>query len=606
MRGKADAIETPSVTRLPIGSVALSWLAVAVLGGVEGVFGRTRYLEDSISYLDVSRAIPALNWPEIFNPMWSPGYPLLVAIARGFAPPTLEGEWYAITLLNLVIFLGAYAAWRLLICSAIAFYRPASAEMADQPIAVWTTCWLFLGCGLGLQNVSIMSPDLLVAACFILAAALTLDLIRRGMLRDAAVLGLVLGAGVWVKSVFIAFAAIFFLVVFIACCAKRTRWRPFCVAAAIYLPILACYVASISWSYGQLTFGASGALNYAFHVNHLPAWFHWRGGPPQFGTPVHPTRQLLPGLPVFEFATPFRTTYPPYGNLAYWYQGFHQIYSLKLQIEAIGRSTWYLAALSRGHPILIGVALALLISVLKREWRRAVWGAAKSCWPLSLPALLGMGTFLAVHVEERYIGAFVLIFGLLSLAPLLEPRLAARRPLALALMLIMATAAVAELALNNGAAYGRALRLADFHDDPQWRLAAALSAHGLKAGDPVAVVQGYVARARFHWAYAARLRIIAEFGSLPWHLVPQDRTRFDSHPIEPADQDYGRLFWELTPPQRAAVIEAFRSTGARAIVSVSSARFSSTDQAVTKLPDKPERGWLPLGNTGAWIYDFPR
>lgn len=578
--------------RFSIESVALPWLAVASAASVEGLFGRTQYLGDWISYLNVSRAVADLNWPAIFDPMWNPGYPFLIALARGVASRTPEGEWYAITVLNVIIFLGAYAAWRHLIRSAIAFYKPASVGLANHPVAIWTTTWLFLGCSLGIQNVSSVSPDLLVTMGFTLAAAQTLCLIRRRTVMDAVVLGLLLGIAIWFKGIFTAFACIFLLAIFIDCCAKRSGWRLFSTTAAICASLFACYVAAISWSYGELTFGATGSLNYAFHVNHLPHFTNWQGGPPPFGSPIHPTRQLLPDLPVFEFATPFQTTYPPYNNLAYWYQGFRQVHNPWLQITAISWNAYFLATIAHRHPILMGVALALLVSVLKREWRQAVCASARFCWPLFLPPLLGIAIYLTVMVEDRYIGAFVLVFGLLPLAPLLEPQLAQRRVLAAAMALIMSVATLAEIASVDGDTVRAAIHDADFHDDPQWRLAAALSAHGLRDGDPVAVIHDTDPPYRVHWAYVSGLRIIAEFGAVPWRLDP--RIRIKSEP-DPGDLDYGRTFWtQLSPAQQMAVIEAFRATGARAVVSLSR-------------PDKgPEPGWSELNGTHDLIYYFNR
>ena len=69
---------------------------VLVLGAVEGWFWRTDFATDAISYLDISRAIPARDWKMIFNPLWSVGYPLLMAIGRPLFPATPNGEWLSI------------------------------------------------------------------------------------------------------------------------------------------------------------------------------------------------------------------------------------------------------------------------------------------------------------------------------------------------------------------------------------------------------------------------------------------------------------------------------------------------------------------------------
>jgi len=575
-------------------SFAPAWAAVAILGVVEGLFGRTQYLGDSLSYLNVSRAVSDVNWPAIFDPMWSPGYPFLVALARGAAPHTPEGEWYGITILDVVIFLCTYGAWRWLIREAIACVRPDSTGIANHPLAIWTTTCLFLGCGLGLQSVSSATPDLLVMTGFLFGATLTLRVIRRQTFGDAAALGLLLGLWVWVKGISNTFAVIFLFVLFLDCCSRRTGWRFLVAAAAVYLPLFAGYAAAISSSYGELTFGATGPLNYAFHVDQLPRWTNWQGGPTPFGAPIHRTRQLFPDLPVFEFSSPFQTTYSPFNNLAYWYQGVKVIPTLQLQARALYRSIYLLAKRARPHPIIPGVALAYLVSMLRRDWRRVVWLATKSGWPVFTAALLGLGAYAAVHVEDRYLGAFVLVLGLLPLAPLLDPKLVGRRSLALAMTLIMTVTGTAEIAHVDGWVFRAAARGVDFHDDPQWRLAEVLSAHGLRPGDKVAVIRDTTPPYRVHWAYVSHLQIVAEFGGVPWRVDPETRMASDDDTSDPGDRDYGRMFWfELTPTQRAAVIEAFRSTGAHAVISL-------------RQPDKePEPGWIKLDGVDALIYDFP-
>ena len=141
--------------------------------------------------------------------MWSPGYPILVALARTIFPPTAVGEWYAIFWLNWIIFLCAYTAWRYLLRCATEYYGP-SLAFADKPAVVWLSCGIFLSFSLCFDRVSRVSPDLMVSTLFILAAAETLRLTKtaNGGTRDSARRGL--GAGYWVKGVFLSFAASFF------------------------------------------------------------------------------------------------------------------------------------------------------------------------------------------------------------------------------------------------------------------------------------------------------------------------------------------------------------------------------------------------------------
>ena len=574
-------------------SRVLSWLVIATLGAIEGLYGRTEYLGDAISYLNVSRAVSIFDWKGIFNPMWTPGYPMLVALMRAAFPRTPEGEWYAITLLNWLIFLLAYASWRYLIRQCIEFYQPTSLGLQNHPIAVWITCCVFLWGALCLNNVSSAYPDLLVTTLFILIAAQILSLLNRTTVTSAVILGLTLGIGCWTKGVFLSFSLIFLFTIFLACQKKRIPWRMLGIATFVYLLVYAPFVAGTSWSYGEFTLGTSGSLNYAFHVNHLPHWTNWQGGPPEFGAPIHATRQMLKDLPVFEFGSPFQTTYPPYNNMTYWYQGFHHFYRLKLQLIALARTLYFFAALVKANPFLWVLALVLFVMVLNREWRVSLREMVRRFWPLFLPVYLGVATYMLVHVEDRYLSPFCLILGLAPLLPLLNAALPSKRALAVFLMLAYASGAGAELKTIDGPTFRAAMQRYNFHNDPQWKLAAALP-YGLQSDDAVAVIQAGNPSYRCHWAYISHLRIVAEFGALPWTLEPWDRTRFD-HTVEPADQNYGNVFWnKLTPQQREQVIDAFRKTGARAILSLSRPNYP------------PEGGWQPVDGTHAMIYRFDR
>jgi hypothetical protein len=572
-------------------SITLSWLLVGLFGALEGFYGRTQYFGDWISYLNVSRAVSRLDWKAIFDPMWSPGYPALVALARGTFAPTPEGEWYAIFLLNWLIFLCAYASWRYLLRGAAKLYNTASA-LTEDPAAVWITCFAFLSFGLCFDRVSRVSPDLLVSTLFILAAAQVLSLLSRPSIRRAVILGVILGAGYWVKNVFLSFGCIFLLILLLACVIRKTSWHLFVVSSATFLALALPFISAISWSYGQFTLGASGSLNYAFHVNHLPHWTNWQGGPSEFGSPAHPTRQLLPDLPVFEFAQPFQSTYPPYNNMAYWYQGFRHFFSLKDQAAAILRSLYFLVRVVLVHPFLYALSFALLVALLKKEWRTSLLKAAVALWPLFLAALLGISTYLLVHVEDRYLASFLLIISLLALLYIFDLDLRSKRRLSVFLVAVFAVGTAAELAVVAGPTFRAALHRNDYRMDAEWRLASALRSRGFKSGDAVALIGDERPNYLCSWAYLSELRIVAEFGSLPWHLEPWDRTKLDGHHTEVADRNYGRVFWNLSPADRERVVEKFHDTGARAIVSLENP------------PSNVESGWQHLGGSDAWIYSF--
>ena len=215
----------------------------------------------------------------------------------------------------------------------------------------------------------------------------------------------------------------------------------------------------------------------------------------------------------------------------------------------------------------------------------------RTLWPILVLPALGLIPYLLVHVEERYLGGILLLLTLLPMALVLNPKFVNKRPL---LVLVLATyiaGAFAELEQYDGWTIKAALSHQDFHRDPQWRLARTLSSYGFEPGDTVALIGREGFNIRCSWAYVARIRVIAEFGSLPWSIEPWDRTPFDHSQSEEADENWGVVFWQLPQKQRERVINAFRRTGARAIISLTQ-------------PGPGSDGWTPLAGTGAWIYSL--
>ena len=120
-----DAVEGSRSESALVGRGATaSWkvatlLLLLILGFLEGWFTRTDFATDAISYLDISRALPAGNWKLVFNPLWSVGYPFLLSITRPFFPKTPGGEWLAIHALNVLIFLATWIAFNYLLESPL-------------------------------------------------------------------------------------------------------------------------------------------------------------------------------------------------------------------------------------------------------------------------------------------------------------------------------------------------------------------------------------------------------------------------------------------------------------------------------------------------------
>ena len=102
--------------------------AVMAVCALEAWFGRTELFGDDISYLDVTNMIRLGDWKAALNPLWSIGYPLLLAAIRPLFPAGIRGELTAVFALNIAICLATWLAFVWLLRSAIAFIELKSGD----------------------------------------------------------------------------------------------------------------------------------------------------------------------------------------------------------------------------------------------------------------------------------------------------------------------------------------------------------------------------------------------------------------------------------------------------------------------------------------------
>jgi hypothetical protein len=568
-------------------------LPLLLLGIVEAWHKRGYYTTDAISYLDISRAIPRHDWRMVFNSLWSVGYPFLISVIRPLFPATAQGEWNAIHVLNLLILLFSYGTFLYLLRSIQAGWAAAPAEerLAKEQFFFFAGYCIFVCTELCINAPSRVSPDPLVDGMFFAAVATMIQLIRNPSPMRAAILGVILGLGYLAKTIFLPISAIILLVTVCALLQKRhKRALLFPVAAGVVLAAIAIpYAAGLSWALGRWTFGESGSLNYNFHVNLLPRYTNWQGGPAANGTPIHPTHLLLNDPPFFEFAEPFHNTYPPFGNAAYWYEGYRHFWSAKYQAIATVRNLFYLAGILKKLPIAYAIAGVVLVLVLRRRLRREWLKRITALWPLFLPPLLAVGLYVLSHLEDRYLAGYLATLALAPFAALGAAQLNLSRTLRRSIIAVLALGATATFAMVNGPAVARAIHHKSSSDDPEWKLAAYLRQAGLKPGDKVGAIGG--PNAECTWAYLDQLRIVAEVGGRPYDPHPGPHDRWWSNRNNEPD-DAVQKFWSSSPETQAKIMQMFQQAGAVAVI-------SPPQPAQELLP-----GWQkePAGDT--WVYRF--
>ncbi len=559
---------------------ALTTLVVLLLGALEGWFGKTDsgdlYGSDAVQYLDCARAITRHDWHSALNPLWSQGYPTLLALTHALFPhaaqngiqPSIAADWLTTRLLNLAIFAFCWLTFSLLLAE-LNRLRPLSRLTLVAATAT------FLTAQIGLDQVSRVGPDQLVAALFFLACALILRLSRSPTNRVAALLGLTLGVGFLVKAAFLVLGCVVLAVTFIAL-SKRSRILP---AAAVFIAIVLTYGAALSHAVGHPTLGEAGSLNYAWHVNRLAKWVHWQGGadpadkawpkpsiarfahwqtdPPDFGTPTHPSQQLGADPTVLVFNAPVQATYTPYYDPAYFYQGYHHLFRWRYQLIALAKTLADLAEVLLTQPITYALALILFFSfaACKRTFR--------TLWPIATCAAMGIAFYLPVHLEGRYLSAFLALLALVILTNL-EPT-AKHRTVLLSLFLVAATLG---LLRTQAPLWSRAAHRWSPSANPEWRTAQAVQLAGPPRGSHIGMIS-WTPNLHADWAYLSGLRITSEIATGPDEAA----------------------FWAASPAQQAAILERFHQAGAIAVL--------------THDPPRNQRSeWQQLPNAPMWIHRF--
>lgn len=529
---------------------------------------------DGISYLDIGDAYFRGDWQAAINSVWSPLYSWLLGLGLALVKPSMRWEFPLVHWINFLIYLGALGCFTFF-WQQLGKYRQTRIAGGDVALPEWA--WqslgytLFIWTSLSLIELWSVTPDMLMAALVYLAAGLVV-LIRRETAAWPvfAALGVTLGLGYLAKTIMLPLAAVFLPITLLTACNLRPVIGRILVALAIFLLITAPFIVAISLNEGRPSFGEAGQLTYIRYVNGLP-YPHWQGGPPENGTPLHPSRQIFAAPPIYEFATPIGGTYPISYDPAYWYEGAIPRFDLaQLANRLLASGLYYFDLFFHQQGVLLGT-VALLYLVGKRP-HLSLYNIIRH-WGLAAVTLSALFLYAPVYVEGRYVGVFlVLLWGeLLAHVRLPDSPLAQRLATAASLMMLLAL--LGNILTFNLEGLGiltanaSAVPAVDQDALPlAWpgETAAALHRLGVQPGDKVAVI-GYAFDS--FWARLARVHIVAEM----------------------LDRDAG-AFWRGDPAFRAEMIATFAGTGARAIVAEHVPGYAFLS------------GWHQVGDTNYYIY----
>jgi hypothetical protein len=555
------------------------WLVAIALGVLHTWAGASSQSmnPDGIAYLDIGDAYVRADWNMAINPYWSPLYSWILGLVLYFLHPSIRWEFPTVHMINFFIYVFALVSFEFFWLRVMRWHEDSSSGEASATLPKWA--WLALGYSLfiysALNLIKIWSatPDMLVAAIVFLAAGL-IARIRTGAAtwRTFALLGSVLGLGYLAKTAMFPLAFIFLAVSLFSVGDLHRAVRLAPIALVFFLLIAGPYVAVLSSVKGSLTYGDTGKLMYAWHVNSVPHP-HWQGKVPGAGIPEHPSVKIFESPPIYAFAKPVGGTYPVSYNPAYWYEGVRPHFELKGQIRVLLSSieSYFELFFRQQGGLIVGV---LILYFLMRKRRPIKVQNILQESGLAIVALLAFGMFALVHVQSRYIGAFVVLLWADLLAAVRLPASQESRRLLSYIGAIMVSFLLINIGAFNlerfqnltGSGKVNQITSSEKAGPRTWAGDVAEELHrlGIESGDKVAVI-GYAFDS--FWARLARVQIVAEM--FDWEADP---------------------FWSGAPSLQSEVLRTFAGTGARAIVA-------------ERVPSQViPNGWYRVGNSRCYIY----
>jgi hypothetical protein len=545
-----------SIFARALSSPGLWWCIGLASAAAFAVSARHSMNQDGLSYLDLASEAAQSGPAGLLNGYWSPGYPALLGLAFALFHPSPDHEFPLIHFVNFLIFALALFAFHFFLRSWL-LSRTAT-EPTDGcedrgiiPFAFGIFLWFMLKT----IGVGTVTPDLGVAAIVFLAAGITCRLSLPGASnRHYVALGLALGLGYYAKAAMFPLGLFFFggLLLFVPSNHVSRQRQKLLLSLVVFLLVAAPLATILSSRAGRLTFGEAGRLNYVWYVNRLPRFIGWTGGSADvYGSPQHSPRTLMGNPLILEFDGPIKGTFPLWYDPSYWYAGAKARFDPHQQIAAL-KVAWrtYRGIFHEDRLFFVGAAALLcLLAVrkmrfsdvaseqnghgVKRAPQRA--GAFRESWLVIWP-VMAMSMYAFVHVERRFLGAFLVLLWLWIYSTLMSR---ASKRFAVRAYAAVAGLVVVLLMLDLAKVTSHEVRHLVHSVAPDYKTAAIMLTNlGIRGGDRLAVV-GYP----FDPYYARYARL---------HLVAY---------IPSADS-----FWSLSTPELEAMVGRLTRIGVKAVV----------------------------------------
>ena len=550
----------------------LFWSLGLVLAAIQAWGSRYYLTADSVSYLDMSDAVlPGFGWHRLINGVWSPLYPILLGVFRRSFSISPRNEVVAAHLLNVGIFVFAFLGFEFLLKSLVRLVE-ADGNDSQQPAFFTLPGWvytsiayaLFLWASLSAITLESLRPDMLMSGFVYLVAGILLRMQGEpARWRKYLVLGVVLGVAFLAKAPMLPIGVL----VLASSLLLVKDWKPAVPLAAASLAITlligSLYFVPLSLSRGHFTLGESGGYNYLVHVDRARPDWYLQDPVHGAGSFTHPPQEIFSSPPTYAFALPYVVTHPLRFDPTDWTAGVRPRFALKRQIGEFFSNLSDLGLIAK--PLWLVAAVLLLLGFFSRRKNPSTVAFVKT-WPLWVIGMAGCAMYLAVHVEDRYVGVFLLLIGC---GAFFSFRGTARTFPARTLLAGTVVLVVSLLLPTTAQIRSRYSQIGHGpNEDAQ--AAFELQKLGIQPGDHVARISRWVTDLGVE--RIARVEVVSE-----------------------VDFAHAREFWSASTSTQQEILRLFGAQGARAVIATSPPLDGVSQSEWQRLGSTRYWAWLPAG-----------
>lgn len=382
----------------------VAWIVIIALAVLQALWYRSTLNPDGVAYLDLSDDVLAGHASGLVQGYWSPLFPVLLAAGRAIIGRSAAHETVVAHLVNAAGVVFALVGWRVLLRQVarrgealMGLHTPVGVAAA-YAVFVWGIFWVL--------SLHFVTPDVWLAGCVFVAAAMTIAHHEAAEPPPSIRLGVVLGIGYLTKAVLLPVSPFFIAgAVWLTPRGRRLRVALFAVVGVAL--VAGPWVAAISRHEGRATFGDNGRFNYGWFVSAD----RWMSPDPAretgVGSAVFPRVNETPAV----YAWPDRAgTYAPWRDPSAFHAGMRPMATADQQAHVFKRSLRRLAFLVA--PWLVAWLVLLAAGA------RIRWQSIRPAFAVLLPCVVALGGYAAVYVEGRYVAPFLSVMVLVAFAAL--------------------------------------------------------------------------------------------------------------------------------------------------------------------------------------------